>query len=113
MDGTGDEANAADLTDTCLMRLCFLSVSKQNMLMSSSEDVCCVRGVARLGDSGIFVVISVHEARPEKQVTGNGRGAFQMYSQFQTLLPESCLDDSLFHFRARIAQIVGFSSLPL
>lgn len=76
MDGTGDGDNAADLTDTCLMRLCFLSVSKQNMLMSSSEDVRRVRGVAGLGDSGIFVVISVQEARPEKQVAGTGGGSF-------------------------------------
>lgn len=76
----GMKHNTADLTDTCLMRLCFLSVSKQNMLTPWSEDVNSVWGAAVLEDSGIFVVISVQETHPNKQVTGNGGFAFQMYS---------------------------------
>lgn len=71
------------------MRLCFLSVFKQNMLMSWSEDVRSVRGADMLEDSGIFVVISVQETLPEKQATGDGALAFQMNSHFQTLLPVS------------------------
>lgn len=113
MDGAGDEANAADLTDTCLMRLCFLSPFKQNVLMSSSEDVCSVRGAAVLEDAGMFVVISVQEAPAGKQVPGIGGFASQMYSHFQSRLPASSLGDSCFISKREFPKSEAFLPFPL